>query len=254
MTGQTKNRKVFLISMPRHGTNSTEHYLKANGFSLAHNGRLLTGNEEGDKRVWGENSIVRMHQQISNGDFNLDILQRKDCQGLAVYPASSHYRQLAMQYQDSLFIHITRDKAKWLDSAERHLTRVQNIIKRTGSRKLQEAFAFFREAQFGTNDFYKETNDRTKLSLAYDKHYAKVKEFTHDLGKDRILSLPLEKLAKKQDAVDELNKFVDIKDSKIKFPFKNDHSAYYQGLEKSLLSRFRKKRMLSINFPKVLTS
>lgn len=102
--------KILLVSLFRSGTSSVGKYMhSAYGIKLAHNGNSAYSCKEGEKG-WDRDKYIELYSQASRGDFNLNIFKDPECNGLAVYPASSHYEGIAEANPDTIYIHVTRNK------------------------------------------------------------------------------------------------------------------------------------------------
>ncbi|MBD3672096.1 MAG: hypothetical protein HUJ26_01105 [Planctomycetaceae bacterium] len=149
-------QKIFVIALPRCATVSMSEALGRLGLSIAHLGKVHGGNPD---QHHDNRRLIRMHQQISSRDYDLDILQ--ECDGLADYPAciSSVIEQLDQQYPGSLFINVRRDGElnQWLQSVERQFVGLRLI--KTGEssteedREFSKAMANFRRRTFGQTEF-----------------------------------------------------------------------------------------------------
>lgn len=167
--------KVHIIALPRCATVSMCDGLGALGIRVAHLGKIY--GESSDKHYDAER-LIRMHQQIRSGDFDLQILN--DCDGLADYPAcvAEVYEELDRRYPGSLFINVRRDADPqgWLQSAERQFVGLQLLSAGRDATPQQQAFMQamidFRRMTFGTRDF-----DALAFGRAYERHQQQIQRY-----------------------------------------------------------------------------
>ena len=213
--------KIHVIALPRCATVSMCDGLGALGIVTAHLGKFY-----GEQTPEHHNAarLIRMHQQISVGDYDLDILNH--CRGLADYPACipEVISALDLHYPGSLFINIRRDSnlQAWLQSAERQFIGLR-IIKTTGSaseedKTFADAMADFRRMTFGQSAF-----DPEAFTKAYDRHQAFVRDYFQNRQHD-LLDIPDIELLRDQ-GFELLCNFLDHAPQKILFPCKNEHSS-----------------------------
>lgn len=184
-------------------------------------------------RIYGEDSVehnnparlTRMHEQISAGDFDLDILRH--CDGLADYPVCSFHvlTHLDTQYPGSLFINVRRDHEldRWLQSVERQFVGLQ-LIKQGQTatdeeKNFMKVMLAFREMTFGASKF--ELGAYRNAYLAYqdsvDSHFAQ--------RADCLLQVEITEL--EMVGFELLGKFLDCADlaaEQTGFPNSNSHS------------------------------
>ena len=213
--------KVHVIALPRCATVSMCDGLGALGISLAHLGKI-----HGEQTPEHHNTsrLVRMHEQISKGDYNLDIL--RECDGLADYPAciAEVFEALDSQFPGSLFINVRRDKdpQAWLQSAERQFVGLRLIKTGDGStdqdHAFAEAIADFRRMTFGQSEF-----DPHVFLRAYERHQREVERYFAS-REDVLLDVPDIGLLH-EFGFDLLCEFLGCQPAAIRFPCKNEHSA-----------------------------
>jgi hypothetical protein len=167
--------KIFVIALPRCATVSMCDALGLLGVPTAHLGKIY-GEQTSEHN--NPQRLMRMYEQISAGDYQLDVL--RDCRGLADYPAccSEVFPRLDQQYPGSLFINVRRDgdTERWLQSVERQFVGLQLV--KQGRQATEEEQRFmkvmlaFREMTFGQSKF-----DADAYLRAYQKFQAKVGEY-----------------------------------------------------------------------------
>ncbi len=176
--------KLFVVSLPRCATVSVCEGLGILGVRLAHLGKIY-----GEKTPPHHDTsrLLRMHQQITVGDFQLDILD--ECDGLIDYPACvpDVFRSLDLQFPDSLFINVGRDSdvEAWLQSVERQFIGLQ-LIKMGGAatdeeRDFMQVMRSFRNGTFGRVEF-----DVEHYRTAYRNHQDLVGEYFRDRPGDLL--------------------------------------------------------------------
>lgn len=213
--------KIHVIALPRCATVSMCDGLGALGITTAHLGKIYG---EQTPEHHDAPRLIRMHQQITAGDFDLDIL--KECRGLADYPACipEVITALDRQYPGSLFINIRRDDnlQAWLQSAERQFIGLR-IIKTNSTaseedRTFADAMADFRRMTFGQTAF-----DPDAFLHAYHRHQAFVRDYFADRPHD-LLDVPDIRLLRER-GFELLCDFLDHTPQRILFPCKNEHSS-----------------------------
>ncbi len=152
--------KIFVIALPRCATVSLCDALGLLGIPTAHLGCIY--GEASDEHHHPQR-LLRIYQQISSGDYNLDIL--RDCRGLADYPACcpTVFQQLDRQFPGSLFINVRRDNnlTGWLQSVERQFIGLQLIKQHTDAspdeQRFMQAMLALRGMTFGQSQFNPKT-------------------------------------------------------------------------------------------------
>ncbi|MCA9160419.1 MAG: hypothetical protein KDA72_18940 [Planctomycetales bacterium] len=128
--------KIFIIALPRCATVSLCDALGLLGIPTAHLG-CIYGEATGEH--FHPQRLSRIYQQISCGDYDLDIL--RECRGLADYPACcpSVFQQLDRQFPGSLFVNVRRDDdlVGWLQSVERQFVGLQ-LVKQNSAASADE--------------------------------------------------------------------------------------------------------------------
>ena len=230
--------KIHIVALPRCATVSMSDGLGALGISTAHLGKYY-----GEQTPEHHNAerLIRMHQQITEGDFDLEIL--KQCDGLADYPACipDVVEALDRQYPGSLFINVRRDQnlQAWLQSAERQFIGLR-ILKTTGDasntdKEFAEVMADFRRMTFGQSEF-----DPDAFIEAYHRHQKFVREYFQGREND-LLDVPDISLLREQ-GFDLLCQFLDCDPQRILFPCKNEHST---GPQQAFLDALREGKITS---------
>ena len=223
--------KVFVIALPRCATVSVGAALGVLGIRVAHLGKICgeAGPEHNDPE-----RLIRMHDQIFAGDFDLDIL--KECDGLTDYPACVFevFEQLDRQYPESLFINVRRDRNPegWLQSAERQFVGLQLL--KTGKesserdRRFMKVMHAFRGMTFGQVAF-----DANAFREAYDRYQERVIDYF--AGRNCLLNIA--DISELDDGFEILCRFLDCEVPFTEFPRSNDHSdaprqAFFAALER----------------------
>ncbi|WP_166820335.1 sulfotransferase [Thalassoroseus pseudoceratinae] len=224
--------KIHVIALPRCATVSVCDALRMLGIRLAHLGRIdpQTGDEHHDT-----SRLVRMHQQITQGDARLDILE--ECDGLADYPAciASVYQTLDRQYPGSLFINVRRDSnpQAWLSSARRQFIGLRLLKSRPnatgGDHDFVDVMNEFREMTFGSREF-----DGDKYLHAYHAYQQEVERYFAERP-DALLDIPDISVLNGQ-GFDRLCDFLDCAKPSRKFPYNNRHSIAPEQAYRSALS------------------
>ena len=183
-------------------------------------------------KIYGEASsdhnnparLIRMHEQIEAGQFQLDIL--KECDGLADYPACCFdvMRHLDQEYPGSLFVNVRRDNelTRWLQSVERQFIGLQLLKLGKESteeeRKFMRAVLAFREMTFGQAKF-----DANIYLEAYHACQNKVQEYFAGRAEDLLTFAEVTELD--QSGLGTLGRFLDCVPTGIEsFPCSNAHS------------------------------
>jgi len=212
--------KIHVIALPRCATVSMSDALGELGIAIAHLGKIHGEASDGHH----DNArLIRMHQQISAGEFDLEILS--ECDGLADYPACipAVIEQLDRRYPGSLFINIRRDNEinQWLQSVERQFVGLRLI--KTGmtsteeDHKFADAMADFRRLTFGQTAFEPEV---------FRDAYWTFQNFVDDYFQDRdadLLTIPEMGLLQTE-GYGRLCRFLNCRLIEKPFPCSNQHS------------------------------
>lgn len=182
-------------------------------------------------RIYGEDTkehnnpirLKRMHEQITAGDYDFDIL--KDCSGLADYPSCSFdvFCKLDQAYPDSLFINVRRDadKSRWVQSVERQFVGLQLLKQGKAATPEEQEFMqvmlSFREMTFGQAKF-----DCDAYLAAYDSFQQGVAEYFKDRGSDVLNIEDIRDL--ETTGFEQLANFLDCDAPSEPFPRSNAHS------------------------------
>ncbi len=230
--------KIFVIALPRCATVSLCEGLGVLGVRIAHLGK-----------IFGESTpphndplrLRRMHEQISAGDFVLDVL--KQCDGLVDYPACipNVFENLDRHYPGSLFINVRRDGhvSRWLQSVERQFVGLQLI--KTGhnataeEREFMQVMHSFRAATFGQAEF-----DAAKYRQAYDRHQQHVTDYFSGRPDDLLDIHDLSVLDQQGFVL--LGNFLNCAAPALPFPRSNVHSS---APEEAFMAAMRAKRVQS---------
>lgn len=228
--------KVFIIALPRCATVSLCDALGMLGIPTAHLGRIY-----GEKTNEHNNPVrlKRMHEQITSGDFRLDILEQ--CQGLADYPVCSTevFSKLDVEYPGSLFINLRRDNdvGRWLQSVERQFVGLQMVKAGKAATEAEQEFMkvmlYFRELTFGQAKF-----DASAYEHAYRRYQAHLEDYF--AGRQDFLNIAdISEL--ESSGFEQLCNFLDCKLPSVAFPRSNDHSdlpyrAFMQALEEGRIT------------------
>ncbi len=176
--------KLFVIALPRCATVSVCEGLGMLGIRLAHLGKIF-GEETPPHHDPAR--LLRMHQQIAAGDFELDILE--ECDGLIDYPACipKVFQAIDRQYPGSLFVNVGRDRdiEAWLQSVERQFVGLQ-LIKMGATatdeeKEFMQVMRSFREGTFDRVEF-----DASHYRAAYRKHQELVGDYFSDRPGDLL--------------------------------------------------------------------
>ncbi len=152
--------KIFILALPRCATVSLCDALGQLGIPTAHLGCIYgEAAAETNAEHHHPQRLSRIYQQISLGDYNLDVL--RDCRGLADYPACcpSVFQQLDRQYPGSLFVNVRRDGdlLSWLQSVERQFIGLQlvkqNVEASADERQFMQVMLSLRAMTFGQSQF-----------------------------------------------------------------------------------------------------
>lgn len=178
--------------------------------------------------------LARMHEQISNGDFQLDILA--ECDGLVDYPACipDVFTALDKEYPGSLFINVRRDRnlAGWLRSVERQFVGLQLIKMGHEATKEEREFMHvmrsFRAGTFGQPEF-----DAAIYRQAYDRHQSLIQDYFRDRP-DALLDIADIGILE-ENGFELLGNFLKCEVPQEPFPRANDHStAPREAFEKAV--------------------
>lgn len=214
--------KVFVIALPRCATVTMSDALGIMEVRTAHLGRIYG---EASREHNHPERLGRMYEQISAGDFDLDVL--KICDGLADYPVTciEVVRQLDIQFPGSLFVNVRRDDSmdRWLQSVERQFVGLQLIKQGQAAsaqeREFMQVMLAFRTMTFGVGKF-----DVDAYAEAYMGYQAAVDKYFAGRNGD-LLSVGLTDLA--EDGFGLLSKFLECQDMDLSgqaFPNCNEHS------------------------------
>ncbi len=148
--------KIFIIALPRCATVSLCDALGMLGIPTSHLGRIYG---EATTAHHHPQRLARIFSQLSQGDYDLDIL--RECRGMADYPACcpSVFPQLDRQYPGSLFINVRRDAdlQGWLQSVERQFVGLQLIkqgkVSTDEERSFMQVMLALRAMTFGQSQF-----------------------------------------------------------------------------------------------------
>lgn len=170
-----KFNKLFVIALPRCATVSVSDAVGILGIKTAHLGRIYG---ESTTEHNNPSRLIRMHEQISQGDYHFDIFEL--CDGLADYPACCFdvLQKLDKAYPGSLFINVRRDadQTRWLQSVERQFVGLQllktSVEASETDRKFMQVVRSFREMTFGQADF-----DADAYAQAYRDYQQRVSDY-----------------------------------------------------------------------------
>jgi hypothetical protein len=166
--------KIFVLALPRCATVSVSDALGVLGVPTAHLGRIY-GEQTGEHN--NPQRLMRIYEQISAGDYDLDIL--RECRGLADYPACAIevFRKLDQQYPHSLFVNVRRDRdlERWIQSVERQFVGLQ-LLKQgkqatAEEQKFMQVMLALRAMTFGQSQF-----DAEVYVAAYHKYQRAIAE------------------------------------------------------------------------------
>ncbi len=191
--------KVFVISLPRHGTTSMFNALGKLGIHISHLGKIY-GEASGDN--FNSQRISRIAEQTKQEDFQYDIL--KECSGMSDVPTSIVFEALDSEYPNSLFIHITRPMEDWLYSYKRMSLGMDLSQESNSDQRLIKALTYFRKSFFGVEHF--------KRASAY-----------FDSDNSRLLEVALENLTSEK-GYEILCDFLECEKPDAHFPRSNEHS------------------------------
>lgn len=231
-----KFNKVFIIALPRCATVSLCDALGMLGLPTAHLGRIY-----GEKTKEHNNParMKRMYEQITKGDFQLDILEQ--CVGLADYPVCSTevFSKLDSQYPGSLFINLKRDGdvGRWLQSVERQFVGLQMVkagkTATEDEKEFMKVMLYFRELTFGQAKF-----DASAYEHAYRRYQAHLSDYF--AGRTDFLNIAdISEL--ETCGFEQLCEFLECEKPESSFPRSNDHSdlpyrAFMQALEEGRIT------------------
>jgi len=190
------------------------------GIRIAHLGKI---HGEDSQHHHDNKRLIRMHQQIVSGDYDLEILD--DCDGLADYPACipNVIEQLDQRHPGSLFINIRRDDDvnRWLQSIEQQFVGLR--LMKTGKtssaedREFADAMADFRQMTFGQME--------VEADPFHDAYWS-FQNFVEDYfsgREDDFLSFP-ETGILKTEGYERLCRFLECPVVETPFPCSNQHS------------------------------
>lgn len=212
--------KVHVIALPRCATVSVCDALGALGIRIAHLGRIFG---EDTPEHHNPARLIRLHEQITAGDFDLEIL--RECDGLADYPACipEVFAALDRRYPGSLFINVRRDGdlGAWVQSAERQFVGLQLIKTGRGSTPQDRAFmrvmADFRRMTFGRSEF-----DADVFRRAYERHQREIERYF--AGRQGVLLDVADITLLQKQGIELLCGFLGCTAPAIPFPHRDDHS------------------------------
>ncbi len=224
--------KIFVIALPRCATVSMCDALGLLGVPTAHLGKIY-----GEKTNEHNNPtrLTRIYEQISQGDFDLDIL--KLCRGLVDYPACSVpvFQCLDRQYPGSLFINVRRDNdvERWIQSVERQFIGLQLV--KQGQQATEEEQSFMkvmlalRAMTFGQSKF-----DAEVYVQAYQDYQQSVAAYFFNRQQDFLEFGDIGEL--EQDGFYTIASFLQCPAPEQPFPNSNNHSlrpqqAFMQAIE-----------------------
>lgn len=212
--------KLHVIALPRCATVSLMGALGILGVRIAHLGKIYGERTPGHHNA---SRLIRIHEQISSGDFQLEILE--ECDGLADYPAciGSVYEALDSHYPGSLFINVRRDSdpAGWLRSAEMQFVGLQLTKTGVGStaedQRFMRAMTDFRRMTFGSSAFEPDVFRR-----AYERHQLELRRYFAGRN-DVLLDIPDVGLLPEH-GFPLLCRFLQCEEPAVAFPRNNQHS------------------------------
>lgn len=213
--------KLFIIALPRCATVSLCDAFGTLGIRTAHLGRIYgeTSEEHNNPQ-----RLIRIYEQIRNGDFQLDIL--KQCSGLADYPACSFQiiQQLDAAYPGSLFVNVRRDHHvnRWLQSVERQFVGLQLVKMGQQASELEQRFMrvmlWFREMTFGQAEF-----DAGVYADAYTTYQENIEAHFRHRPSDLLTISDIADL--EENGFAQICRFLDCDLPGVPFPCSNNHSA-----------------------------
>jgi hypothetical protein len=115
-----KERKVFVIGLPKTGTTSVHHALQRVGYKSEHFPYRLV-NYAGGELVLNDSDLLN-HDAVSD------------------LPVVAGLETLLELYPDALYVYTTREKERWLDSCRRHPWPLE-VIRHAGLDRLAEMHA-----------------------------------------------------------------------------------------------------------------
>lgn len=229
--------KIFVIALPRCATVSMSDALGMLGVATAHLGRIY-GEQTNEHH--NPARLIRMYQQISAGDYDLDIL--RECRGLADYPACGIevFRKLDQQYPRSLFINVRRDHdlERWIQSVERQFVGLQLV--KQGKQATEEEQRFMqvmlalRAMTFGQSTF-----DPQVYLSAYHSYQRAVEETFADRASDLLEFDDIAEL--EHNGFQRICDFLQCPRVELAFPNNNQHSsrpsqAFMQAIEEGRIT------------------
>ncbi len=155
--------KLFVVSLPRCATVSMSQALGIVGVPTAHLGKVYRHLPTHSDLHHDADHMIKLFQQTERGDQELSLFP--DCRGVADYPACclDILRTLRIQYPDSLFINVRRDRSieRWLQSVEQQLVGLDILSKAPGAtdeyREFMRVMRKFRQLTFGSESFVADT-------------------------------------------------------------------------------------------------
>lgn len=217
--------KIFIIALPRCATVSLCDALGILGIPTAHLGRIYG---EATNAHHDPNRLTRIYSQLSQGNYDLDILRQ--CQGMADYPACcpSVFPQLDRQFPGSLFINVRRDRdlQGWLQSVERQFVGLQ-LVKQAAAateeeREFMQVMLALRTMTFGQSEF-----DPDVYLAAYQAYQRQVTEWFAARTGDLLQFDDVSDLA--PSGFERLCEFLDCPHPERPFPNCNSHSVASQA-------------------------
>lgn len=232
LSDMRKFNKLFIIALPRCATVSLSDACGVLGVPTAHLGRIY-----GEHTTEHNNPqrLIRMHEQITAGNFQLDVLEQ--CRGLADYPACSMqvFQQLDKSFPGSLFVNLRRDLSvtRWLQSVERQFIGLQMVKAGKSAtedeKRFMKVMLYFRELTFGQASF-----DAKVYEQAYHAYQEDVASYFADRSED---FLDIEDISQLEaSGFEQLSTFLDCPCPDEPFPRSNHHSdlpfqAFMRALE-----------------------
>lgn len=155
------SQKVFVIGLGRTGTTSMTEALGHLGYTIIHT-----------PDVW---------HQLKYGDYNLDLLNHPQVDGIGDVAAAIFFKQLDREWPGSKFILTLRELGGWLRSQEYHV-KASHVEERTGAAR--ENMVFTRAAAYGSVEY-----ERWRFIDVYRDHLRSVRD--HFSGRDDLLQIKL---------------------------------------------------------------
>ncbi len=212
--------KIFVIALPRCATVSICDALGILGVPTAHLGRIYgenTGEHNNPAR------LTRVYEQISQGDYDLDIL--RECRGLVDYPAcaASVFKQLDRQYPNSLFMNVRRDHEieRWIQSVERQFVGLQLVKQGRTATEEEQSFMkvmlALRAMTFGQSKF-----EAAAYIKAYREYQRTVEDYFADRPNDLLEFHDIAEL--ERSGFQRIAEFLECPAPELPFPNSNEHS------------------------------